>query len=80
MAKKIDKNILEGVIAKNLRELRRMYDITQEQLSEISGIPRSTIAKYESGHGAVTLENLLILCNTFGEEPNVLLKGWKDCF
>lgn len=79
MAKKIDKNLLEGVVAKNLRELRKMYDITQEQLSKISGLPRSTIAKYETGHGVITLENLLILSETFGKEPNVLLKGWRDC-
>lgn len=80
MEKEIDRKLLARVIAQNLKELRRMYDITQEELARISGIPRSTIAKCESGHGAVTLENLLILSKTFGEEPNALLKGWEDCF
>lgn len=32
-----------------LKELREAKGLTQEQLAEASGIPRTVIAKYESG-------------------------------
>lgn len=79
MAKKINERNLEERIAQNLKELRKMYDITQEELAKISGLPRSTIVKCESGHGGVTLANILVLCNAFGEQPSAILKGWEEC-
>jgi transcriptional regulator with XRE-family HTH domain len=38
-----------------IRARRRMLDMTQEQLAEKSGVARSSIALYESGHGNPTL-------------------------
>jgi len=49
-----------------IRARRRMLDMTQEQLAERSGVARSSIALYESGHGNPTLEQTEALVFALG--------------
>ena len=49
-----------------IRARRRMLDMTQEQLAERSGVARSSIALYESGHGNPTLEQTELLVFALG--------------
>lgn len=44
-----------------LRSTRRTLDLTQTQLSEMTGIPRGTIAKFETGRSILTETRLNIL-------------------
>ncbi len=37
------------ILGENLRELRKSYQLTQEQIGEIIGKNRSIVAKYETG-------------------------------
>ena len=45
-------------LAQNIVSLRKLRGITQERLSKLSGIPRSTITHFESGGGNPSLINL----------------------
>lgn len=44
-------------MVKNLRAIRKLAGITQKQLSEISGVPRISIIRYESGKYHPNLKN-----------------------
>ena len=48
-----------AVIAANMKIMRKTLGLSQEQLSERSGIPRSTIASLERGEGNPTLQVLM---------------------
>lgn len=43
-----------------LRSIRRAKDITQEELSRLSGVSRATIASIESGENRVVLSSTLL--------------------
>lgn len=57
---------LSGNLAENLRYLRNRRDLTQAQVSKLSGLPRSTLATIESGEGNPTLQVLSKLSASFG--------------
>ncbi len=46
---------LPGNLAANLRHLRSVRGLTQQQLSKLSALPRSTLAQLETGAGNPTL-------------------------
>lgn len=50
----------------NLRHLRRMRDLTQEQLAKLSGVSRINIARYESGKITPSLLNAQKLAIALG--------------
>lgn len=57
-----------------LREVRRAKDITQEQLSDISGISRTTIALLESGvRTDTTIGTLAKLASALGCDLSELI-------
>ena len=53
-------------LASNMRHLRKEASLSQEQLSERSGVPRSTIASLERGEGNPTLQVLLGVARGLG--------------
>ncbi|KAB8027395.1 helix-turn-helix domain-containing protein [Fluviispira multicolorata] len=61
-------------IAIHMKSFRREYGLSQEQLSERSGIPRSTIASLERGEGNPTLQVLVGIAQGLGVEMSSLLK------
>ena len=48
-------------LALNLAALRREKNLSQQALSALAGIPRSTITHIESGQGNPSLNNLCLL-------------------
>jgi transcriptional regulator with XRE-family HTH domain len=46
---------LAGNLAQNLRHVRGQRGLTQQQISKLSGLPRSTVAQLETGGGNPTL-------------------------
>jgi XRE family transcriptional regulator, regulator of sulfur utilization len=52
-------------IAIHMKSFRREYGLSQEQLSERSGVPRSTIASLERGEGNPTLQVLVGIAQGF---------------
>ena len=74
-------------IAKFTQERRLMKDISQEYLSKLSGVSKSSIARFESGKGNISMLNFIAmmkslnLMNDFikilepGESPLLLFKA-----
>lgn len=60
-------------LASNMKALRKELSLSQEQLSERSGIPRSTIASLERGEGNPTLQVLMGIARGFGVSITDLL-------
>lgn len=53
-------------LASNMKHLRKEASLSQEQLSERSGVPRSTIASLERGEGNPTLQVLIGVARGLG--------------
>lgn len=61
-------------ISQNLRTTRKEKGLTQNQLSEASGISRTTITEIESGaHPNTTIFVLCQLCRALEVTPNDLI-------
>lgn len=56
-----------------IRTFRLMHKVTQDQLSELSGINKSTIVKYELGERNPKAEQLLKIAEALGISINVFL-------
>lgn len=63
---------------KNLQILRKMTNMTQEELAEKMNISRQTISKWELGTILPEVEKLVELCETFNCSIDQLLKGNMD--
>ena len=62
-------------LAKRLKELRKRKELTQEQLSELSGIDYKHIQLLESSKApAAKLDTIEKLAKAFGMSPSGLLK------
>ena len=60
-------------LASNMKYLRKELSLSQEQLSERSGVPRSTIASLERGEGNPTLQVLMGVARGLGVAISELL-------
>ena len=58
----------------NIKAIRESKGLTQEQLSEISGIHRVTIAKYESTDCGMTVDSAQRLANALDCTIDDLMK------
>jgi transcriptional regulator with XRE-family HTH domain len=55
--------IVSGNLSRNLFSLRQARNLSQGDLSALSGLPRSTVTHIESGAGNPSLRNLIKLAN-----------------
>ena len=57
----MDKSMAEApkYLAKNVEALRRLRQMSHNQLAQLAEIPRSTLTHIESGSGNPSLQNLL---------------------
>jgi transcriptional regulator with XRE-family HTH domain len=62
-------------IGKRISELRESKGVTQEVLSRTLGIPRSTLAKYETGLQDFKSETIIQMCDYFSVSADYLLRG-----
>lgn len=69
--------LLRGVIANNLKLIRKKEKVTQEELSFITGITRISISRYETCQQSISLENLLLIAKALKTSPSALLEGWE---
>lgn len=53
-------------LAKNIREVRRMKNWSQETAATIIGISRPTLGSYEEDRAQPPAEVLIKICNAFG--------------
>ena len=54
------------MFSENLTQLRKLNDMTQEDLAEKVGVTRQSIAKWESGDSVPDLERCKVLADVFG--------------
>ena len=52
--------------AKNIKELRNLAGLSQEELAEDIGIAPKTLSYWENGHNAVTFAKIPLLANALG--------------
>jgi transcriptional regulator with XRE-family HTH domain len=69
---KMDKEYLQK-FANNLRKIRKLKGIKQDDFLEIEGISRSTIAMIEIAKTDVTLSKIKIIADVLKVEPKDLL-------
>jgi len=63
------------LLIEQIRERRKILDISQETLAEISGVGLRTLKQFESGKGNPTLETLQKLCDALGFEIKLEVKS-----
>lgn len=66
------------LLIEQIKERRKVLDITQETLAEISGVGLRTLKQFESGKGNPTLETLQKLCDALGLEMKLEVKTIKS--
>lgn len=64
-------------LAENLLELRKSRAMSQIDLAEVSGIPRTTLSNFESGSGNPSLANLALLAQSLRVSIEELLSSPK---
>lgn len=65
--------MLRAVFGLNVLRLRRERNLSQEQLSLVSGRTRAYISSVEAGRRNATLDTLETLSNALGVEPQELI-------
>ena len=61
----------------SIKERRKILNVTQETLAEISGVGLRTLKQLESGKGNPTLETLQKICDALGLEIKLEIKNIK---
>ena len=65
------------LLVEQIKQRRKVLDITQETLADISGVSIRTLKQFESGKGNPTLETLLKVCDVLGLELTLEVKTAK---
>lgn len=67
-----DESVLLGEIGARVRAVRLSENLSQEQLAAAAAVSRSTIKRLESGHGSVSLANLLAILAVVNLSENLV--------
>ena len=57
----------------NLVSLRKIHDMSQEELADAIGVSRQTLSKYETGESLPDIEKCMLIANVFGVSVDDLL-------
>ena len=72
------KKRIEVSVGESLRILRELQELSQSQLSELSGIPQATISAIENGRVNLGLERAKTFARALKCHPSVLVfPGWE---
>jgi transcriptional regulator with XRE-family HTH domain len=66
-------NRIREQVGRNLKLYRDANDLTQQALSEMTGVERTSITNIECGKNNMTIEQLLGFCEVFEITPNDML-------
>ena len=64
--------------ANNLMSLRKLNDMSQEELAEKIGVSRQTLSKYETGESLPDIEKCRLLADVFGVSTDDLISYEKN--
>ncbi|MDY4838756.1 MAG: helix-turn-helix domain-containing protein [Lachnospiraceae bacterium] len=62
----------------NLIELRKMTNLSQEELAEKIGVSRQTLSKYETGESLPDIEKCMAIADVFGVTMDDLVHYTKE--
>ena len=62
-------------IGRNLRRARKKKHLTQQDISDRTGIGRPTIGKYETGDVEISISNFSAICDAIGCDPALIIMG-----
>ena len=58
----------------NLLALRKIHDMSQEELADAIGVSRQTLSKYETGESLPDIEKCMLIADVFGVTIDDLLR------
>ena len=64
-------------IGQNLKNLRRMQNVTQSKLAEVLGVSRVSIANIESGRHAIAIHHLVKASLFLGHSPHIFFEDMQ---
>ena len=71
------KKRIEVSVGESVRIIRELQELSQSQLSELTGIPQATIAAIENGRVNLGVERAKVLARALKCHPAVLVfPGW----
>jgi len=71
------KKLVDVSVGESVRILRELQEMSQNELSEVTGIPQSTISANENGRVNLGVERAKILARALKCHPAVLVfPGW----
>ena len=71
------KKRIEVSVSESVRIIRELQELSQNQLSELTGIPQSTLSAIENGRVNLGVERAKVLARALKCHPAVLLfPGW----
>ena len=71
------KKRIEVTVGESVRIIRELQELSQNQLSELTGIPQATISAIENGRVNLGVERAKVLARALKCHPAVLLfPGW----
>jgi len=69
---------VEVSVGESVRILRELQELSQNQLSELTGIPQATISAIENGRVNLGVERAKVLARALKRHPAVLIfPGWE---
>ena len=72
------KKRIEVSVGESVRILRELQELSQSQLSELTGIPQATISAIENGRVNLGVERAKVLARALKCHPAVLVfPGWE---
>ena len=75
------KKRVEVSVGESVRILRELQELSQSQLSKLTGIPQSTISAIENGRVNLGIERAKVLARALKCHPAVLVfPGWEVPF
>lgn len=66
------------MFSENLTELRKLHNMSQEELAEKIGVSRQTLSKYETGESLPDIEKCRMLADVFGVSIDDLISYSRD--
>ncbi len=72
---KFDAKVQAGVIANQLKELRKQKNLTQQQLADMIGVDKGRICKIEKGTLNLTIDTIVRIVHALGAEFNFSIQA-----
>ena len=64
-------------LGERLLELRKLKNLTQDDVAEKLNVTRQTVSKWETNQSTPDFDKIVPMCELYGISPNELLTGEK---